>query len=128
MSAEPSAEAMTQLRLRYRLAANAADSYVEAGFTTVVQDVVIGPMLDEVLALVRRRPLHVVVLTPTAAELGRREAARSKTGYGAITPEHLDRVVRDDTPRIGLWLDSTGMTVQQTVDTILEQAAASTIR
>ena len=36
------AEALEQLRLRYRLAASAADSYVEAGFTVVLDDVIAG--------------------------------------------------------------------------------------
>ncbi|WP_245679692.1 AAA family ATPase [Actinomadura hibisca] len=45
MGPEPSAEAVAQLRLRYRLAARTADAYAAEGFTAVVQDVVLGPEL-----------------------------------------------------------------------------------
>ncbi|MEE1808540.1 phosphotransferase, partial [Streptomyces sp. BE133] len=29
--------------------------------------------------------------------------------------------LREETPRIGLWLDTTGQTVEQTVDTVLAE-------
>src|SRR6187455_992443 len=45
MGPEPGEEALDQLRLRHRLAANTADAYAEAGFTAILQDVVIGEML-----------------------------------------------------------------------------------
>ncbi|WP_405687468.1 hypothetical protein [Streptomyces sp. NBC_00057] len=48
--------------------------------------------------------------------------ARCESGYGAEwTVEALDRVLREETPRIGLWLDTTGQTVEQTVDTVLAE-------
>src|SRR4051812_33061159 len=40
-------EAMRQLLLRYQLAMNAADSYVRAGYSAVVQDVIVGPVLTD---------------------------------------------------------------------------------
>ena len=46
-SPKPSPEAWAQLRLRYRLAAMTADVWHSAGFTVVVQDVVVGPILAE---------------------------------------------------------------------------------
>src|SRR5918996_100433 len=58
-------EAVAQLRLRYRLAAAAGDGYFEAGFAVALEDVIAGPMLPELLALVRSRPRHSVVLVPT---------------------------------------------------------------
>src|SRR5213075_2939005 len=47
MSATPSDDAWAQLRLRYRLGVATADAYHDAGFAVVVQDVVIGAVLDE---------------------------------------------------------------------------------
>jgi hypothetical protein len=41
--ADPPAEALRQLRLRYALAAAAADGYAEAGFDVVYQDIILGP-------------------------------------------------------------------------------------
>ena len=43
-------EALDQLRVRYRLAVRTAEALVAEGFSVVLQDVVIGPMLDEFLA------------------------------------------------------------------------------
>lgn len=59
-----SAEAVAQLRLRYRLSAATADAYAEAGFTAVVQDVVLGEELAAYVRLVRSRPLDNSALTP----------------------------------------------------------------
>ncbi|MFH9067860.1 AAA family ATPase [Streptomyces alboflavus] len=118
---EPGAgpEAEAQLRLRYGLSASTADSYAAAGFTAVVQDVILGEELKRYVEQVRTRPLHVVVLAPRPAAVAEREATRGKTGYGEWTVEALDEGMRATTPRIGLWLDSSELTVDQTVDAIL---------
>jgi chloramphenicol 3-O-phosphotransferase len=121
MTAEPSVEALVQLRLRYEIAATVADRYVAAGFTTVLQDIIIGPMVDEVLAMIVTRPLALVVLAPSVDEVARREAGRHKTGYTSITPIELDAALHSQTSRRGLWLDSTAMTVTETVNAILRQ-------
>jgi nicotinamidase-related amidase len=52
----------------------------------------------------------------------RREAARPKKGYGVWTPTGLDQVLREETPKIGMWLDSTGLTPEETVDEILRRS------
>lgn len=114
-------EALARLRLRYRLSAATADAYAEAGFTAVVQDVVLGEELTAYVRLVRTRPLHVVVLAPDAETVAAREAARAKTGYGgaAWTVPALDEALRASTPPIGLWLDTSGQTPTETVEAIL---------
>ncbi|MFF4782685.1 AAA family ATPase [Streptomyces griseorubiginosus] len=124
-------EALAQLRLRYRLSAATADAYAEAGFTAVVQDVVLGEELPAYVRLVRTRPLYVVVLAPDAGTVAAREAARAKTGYGgtgnggagyggaAWTVPALDEALRASTPPIGLWLDTSGQTPAETVEAIL---------
>lgn len=121
-----SEEALTQLRLRYRLAAVAADMYRAAGFTVIYQDVILGPVLAEVVSLFERRPLYVVVLCPSPSVMAEREAARSKTGYALWSVAELDHALRYETPRIGMWLDTSTLTVDETVSAILaelEQAA-----
>ncbi|MDQ0748802.1 putative kinase [Streptomyces africanus] len=115
-------EARAQLRLRYRLSAATADAYAEAGFTAVVQDVVLGEDLRTYVGLVRTRPLYVVVLAPRIEAVAAREAERGKTGYGgAWTIEALDEALHAQTPRIGLWLDTTELTVRRTVEEILAE-------
>jgi len=126
MSPDPTAEALAQLQLRYRLAVDTAEAYCGAGFTAVLQDVILGPLLVDVVAAIRHRPLSLVVLAPQPDEVARRERQRAKTGYGAsFTPDDLDRVLRAETPPIGYWLDSTGLTVGETVDRILDQLDGS---
>ena len=124
MSATPSADAWEQLRLRYRLGAATANAYHEAGFSVVVQDVVIGAVLDEYVAAITARPRYVVVLTPRPDVVAAREIARAKVAYreGAVTIDALDRALKHDTPRVGLWLDTSDQTPGQTVDEIVERS------
>ncbi len=50
-----------------------------------------------------------------------REARRAKSGYGAWSVEELDRWLRERTPRIGLWLDTSAMTPDETAEKILAE-------
>lgn len=109
-----------QLWLRYQMAATAAMMYADAGFTVVYQDVVLGNYVQQTVDLFHRHPLYLVVLCPAAEVVAEREAARRKTGYSdTLTIEALDRGLREETPHIGLWVDSSAMTVTETVDWIL---------
>lgn len=124
MIPEPSAEALEQLRLRLSLAASTADAFAEAGFDAVLQDVAVGAALPGLVQAIETRPLHVVVLAPSAAAIQERERVRAKTGYGAAwTVDALDRVLREQTPRIGLWLDTSAQTPDETVTDILARRA-----
>lgn len=128
MSPLEAVEAYAQLRLRYQLAAMAANRYCEAGFTVVYQDVIIGDVLSEVVTMLRKQPLYVIVLCPSPDVVAAREAGRDKTGYGEWTPEMLDEGLRKDTPRLGLWLDTSDLSVEQTVDAIFAQIDQAAIR
>ncbi|MBX3064479.1 MAG: AAA family ATPase [Anaerolineae bacterium] len=120
MTADYSPEAYRQLLLRYQLARITADAYCEAGFTVVYQDVILGAVLNDVVVELRRlRPTYVVVLCPSPEVVAQREAGRGKTGYGSWTPADLDRSLRNETPQVGLWLDTSALTVEETVDSIL---------
>lgn len=120
MGFELSAEALAQLQLRYRLAAMVAGEYLAAGFTVVYQDIIIGEGLAQVLPLYAKHSIHLVVLCPSPEAVAAREAGRNKTGYGDLAwIEQFDRVLHTETPRLGLWLDSSDLTVAETVDHIL---------
>jgi len=114
-------EALAQLRLRYRLAAAAADAYWEAGFTVVLEDIAAGPLLEELAGLIRGRPLHVVVLLPSPDALRSRAAARESAGYGTWSVGELYEGFAGGTPRLGLWLDTSDQEPDETVETILAQ-------
>lgn len=122
MTAAPTEEAWRQLRLRYRLGAQTANAYHEAGFSVVVQDVVLGEVLTEYVAQLHGRPLVVVVLTPRSDVVAEREAQRSKVAYrGSFDSiEALDRSLRNETPRLGMWLDSSDLTPSEAVDAIIQ--------
>jgi chloramphenicol 3-O-phosphotransferase len=124
MTPDPASEAVRQLRLRYQLAATVSDAYFQAGFTVIVQDVILGSHLAEMTAMIRSRPLLVIVLAPQAAAIADREESRGKTAYGAWAIEQLDNVLRHETPRIGLWLDTSTQTPAETANEILSRAWA----
>ncbi|NUR83559.1 MAG: AAA family ATPase [Nonomuraea sp.] len=121
MTPEPSQEALRQLDLRHRLTAEVADGYAEAGFTAVVQDVLLGEQLAAFPGMLRTRPVHVVVLAPSVEAVERRERERRKTGYGEFTVAQLDAVLRAETPPMGLWLDTSDQTPDETADEILQR-------
>lgn len=122
-------EAERQLDLRYRLGAQTANAYFDAGFTVVVQDIVMGPALAIYVERIRSRPLHVVVLVPRVDVVEQREGERFKVAYQADgpAPADLDRYLRASTPRIGLWLDTSDQTPDQTVDEILARRSEALI-
>jgi chloramphenicol 3-O-phosphotransferase len=122
MTPDPSSEAVRQLRLRHRLTAMAADEYFREGFTVVAQDVVLGEHLTELVGMVHARPLLVVVLAPRPEAIATREATRAKNSYDEWTITQLDRGLREETPRLGLWLDTSEQTPEETVREILDRA------
>lgn len=128
MEKDFTAAAFEQLRLRYRLAATSADIYCQAGFTVIYQDVIIGAVLQEVVDMLKKWPLHVVVLCPSPDIVAQREADREKTGYTTWTPQDLDHALRKDTPKIGQWLDTSALSVNETIEAIFAQADQSLIR
>ncbi|MDL5140942.1 AAA family ATPase [Bacillus atrophaeus] len=119
MSDTPSKEALEQLLLRHRLAAKAADMYFESGFNVVLQDVIIGPMLGDMVEFIKSRPLYVIVLAPHPDIIAAREFSRPKRGYGKIEILSLEKVLQTETPRIGLWIDSSHITPEETVEEII---------
>jgi len=125
MGRELDAEALGQLRLRYALAVAAAGAYLDAGFDVVHQDIVIGPELAHVARAYAGRPLHVVVLCPSPAVVAAREAGRAKVGYRGVSVDDLDRPLRADTPRLGLWVDSSAMSAPETADYVLANLASA---
>src|SRR5919106_422119 len=121
MTPDPSPEALEQLRLRYRLAAAAADSYCEAGFTVALEDVVAGQLLGEYRTLIRSRPCNVIVLMPSLEAVVARDAARQHQGYTQWTVEELYEGFAAGTPRVGLWLDTSDQAPDETVEEILDR-------
>ncbi len=122
-------EAVRQLRLRHRLAATSADAYWREAFTVVLQDVVLGELLGELVDDLDATPCYVVVLTPRPDVVAARERGRDKRGYvDGWAPKELCAALEATTPRIGLWLDSSDLSVDATVDAILDRREDARVR
>ncbi len=119
MSAEPSEEAVRQLYLRYRLAANAAKTYYDYGFSVILQDNYYGGALSYMMEQLKDYPLQVVVLCPNVEVVKEREKGRGKVGYTGFTVENLYSDFLKETPKIGFWLDSSEQSPEQSVKDIL---------
>lgn len=120
MRENPPMEALEQLYLRYQMTADAAKAYFDHGFSVVIQDNYYGPALAHMLEFMGDYPVQVVVLCPDCETIRRREAGRSKRGYTGFDVEPLYDTFMKETPRIGMWIDSTNLTAQETVDQLME--------
>ena len=56
---------------------------------------------------------------PCRRNVAARESARAKTGYTAFAVAQLDAVLRNETARLGLWIDSSDLTPDETVEIAL---------
>jgi cytidylate kinase len=136
MSDAPQREARRQLHLRYDLATAAAVTLRAAGFTTVHSDIILGDDLAGYAAMAGPGPVRIVVLAPDAAALTARERARSKDAYGRYSEgdEALEEVIQrhlvwlDESPEIGIRVDSSAQLVGETVDEILSRWDEALVR
>ena len=123
-------EALRQLTLRYAGALAVAGVFLKGGFDVVVEDVIIGDVLPDFLALVPVPEFHLVFLDPDAGAIERRERERDQVAYGPgrWSVGGLQAILREETDRIGLWLDTTRQSADQTVAAILGDLDASRVR
>ncbi len=119
MSAQPSDEAIRQLHLRYRLAADAAKTYYDSGFSVILQDNYYGKEIFRILAMLKDYPVHIIVLCPNVEIVKKREKMRGKAGYTGFAVEDLYADFMKETPKIGFWLDTSEQSPEQSVEEIL---------
>lgn len=124
---EPREEAHRQLRLRAKHVCLLADSFFENGFWPVIDDVVVGNRLYDFLNDLTSRPIYFVLLLPRLEVVEHRDTNRPEKHVFEIW-EHLDDVARNETPDVGLRLDSSDMTANETVDEILRRSDEALIR
>lgn len=118
----PSKEALYQLDMRYSITAKVAIEYYNNGFSVVVQDNFLGEKLLYFIELLKQYPVYVIVLNPDIKSIEQREQMRDKKGYGGFTVESLYNIFIEETPKVGLWLDTTNMSIEETVHEILTRA------
>jgi hypothetical protein len=115
------AEALAQLHLRQDIAMDAVRRFTKAGFTTIYQDILLGADFIRVTDSLADLSPRVVVLNPKVDILAQRDRGRAKTGYGEhFPPSVLAEALERDTPRTGLWIDSSDMSVDDVVERILK--------
>ena len=128
MTPDPSAEAVRQLELRYDASALVAQHYADAGFDFVCSDIVLGEHVERWFSRLRDVDPYLIVLVPSVESIVEREIGRGSNAYRDWGPALEDGVRAlqeslDETPRRGLWIDTTGQTAAETVDAIdLEKA------
>ena len=125
-------EARRLLDLRYDLSAQTAARYADAGFTCVVQDNIYGADVPAWIQAVRPRTTYLVVLRPSVEVVAARDDARRRaTGKVAyqdgFTPMLNDNQVAGTPRHLGLWLDTSQQTPDETVVEIQARQAESLV-
>ncbi len=112
-------EAGHQLRLRLRNAVVLAASFADAGITAIIDDIVIGARVEELLDDMRARQFYFVMLTPRFDVVREREIGRGTKLY--LRDAWMDAEIRERTTRIGLWLDTSDQSVDDTAEEIMRR-------
>ena len=124
----PADESSRQIELNMRNQSLLARSYAEAGFTTIVDYVIVTrAALERYRASLVGLDVYLVVLHPGARVVIEREAAREKSRrhrekHGRTIGEHfahLETPLVAELGGVGLWLDTAGVTPAATVDLIV---------
>lgn len=119
---EPSGEAERQLRLRLKNTCLLGLSFYEAGFTVVLDDIILGDRLTQLQVALQGVPFSLVVLAPRADVVAQqRDPNRAKRPLGADWAHYLDNVLRTTMAGIGIWIDTTEQSPEESVNTIMQR-------
>ena len=112
---EPVEERERQLNLRRRNIVLLANSFLKESFVVVVDDVVLSSSVLTFYKESLNSPIKFVQLCPHPDVISRRDAAREKHVYDIWA--HLQSDL-EQMPREGLWIDTSQMTADATVQAI----------
>jgi hypothetical protein len=124
-SLPPGGEGLRQLRLRAANACLLARSFATAGFTAIVDDIVLGNRIGEFLGALAGLDVHLVQLCPSLEAVRQRDVLRDKHAF--FQSEYLEPILRNETERAGLWLDTTDMIAEDAVTMILARLPESLV-
>lgn len=97
-------------------------SFLEAGFTVVLDDIITGESWPGVQTYLRGMPYTLIVLAPSVEVVAKlRDRSRAKRPLGEAWAIYLDRVLRTTMQGSGHWIDTSEQTPDETVDQILCQ-------
>ncbi|MFA5892131.1 MAG: AAA family ATPase [Actinomycetota bacterium] len=116
---EPKDEAEAQIQLRRRNITLLANSFLDSGFSVVVDDVVVSQSVLDRYSETLQAPIRFVQLCPALAVVEARDQGRHKQVLHLW--KHLQQEL-EVMPRNGLWVDSSSMSAEETVDVLLQRA------
>lgn len=122
-------EAERQLRLRLLNACLLARSFYEAGFSVVIDDIIIGERYAHLNEDLSGLPFDLIVLAPRAEVVAKeRDASRGKrVVLGEKWATTLDGDLRQTMTGIGVWVDNSDQTPEETVEEIVGRLDLQTI-
>ena len=125
-------EARAQYHLRVRNACLLGASFVDAGITAVVTDIICGEVFGDLVDCLRGRLVHFVMLRPPVDVLRPREVQRLPDVFRerAIArgepvndfEANIEKAI-DRTSRVGLWFDPGELAPDAVVDALLARRA-----
>ena len=125
---QPAEESSRQIHLNMRNQCLLAQSYAGAGFTPIIDYVIVSRAdLDEYRQQLRGLAVHLVVLHPgksvvIARESAREKSRRHKQQHGLTIGEHfahLERPLVEQLTGTGFWIDNAALTPPATADVIM---------
>jgi chloramphenicol 3-O-phosphotransferase len=124
---DPQGEAARQYELRLKQMCLVGRAFYEAGFTAVLDDIIIGAAWRAVEVQLSGLPVSLVVLAPSVRVVAEaRDRTRDKRPLGEAWAVYLDRALREQMSGTGLWLDTSRQTPEETVDEIVRRLALGT--
>lgn len=119
--AEPrTSEGLEQMLLRYSGALAVSEVYRLAGYDAVITDNILGTFLGDFIDLAGAGLVYLVMLDPDAETISTRDELRGgPRASDPVTVEALREMLQTQTRRVGLWLDTSAMTVDETVVEVL---------
>jgi adenylylsulfate kinase-like enzyme len=121
----PAEESHRQMQLRWRNCADLASNFWRAGFTVIVEHAVSRrEWIDRFVQDTGPAPVSLVVLAPSLAVTLERDRHRDEKQVAHLFT-HMDAELRDELSGVGYWLDTSELTVDQTVDRLLATGITS---
>jgi chloramphenicol 3-O-phosphotransferase len=117
----PHGEAERQLRLRLTHMTLLARSFFDAGFTVILDDIILGDRCHQLLTNLEGYPFTIVVLAPHLDAVHRRDRDRPKRTLGDAWAAYLDAELRATMRDTGIWIDNSNQTPDETVNEIIRR-------
>jgi chloramphenicol 3-O-phosphotransferase len=117
----PHGEAKRQLQLRLNHMCLLARSFLDAGFTAVLDDIILGDRYHQLLADLHGYPFSLIVLAPSLVAVQERDRARPTRTLGDAWASYLDAELHATMRDTGIWIDNSNQTPDDTVDEVIRR-------